>query len=61
MRYEVHYHHENGKVDRDMDVQDLEDAKASATKAVEAGTHVRAEVRDQTGALLFHCPRSFGE
>ncbi len=61
MRYEVHYHHENGKVDRDMDVLDLEEAKALATKSVDAGKHVRAEVRDETGALLFHLPHSFGE
>jgi hypothetical protein len=61
MGYEVHYHHENGKVDRDMNVPDLEDAKARATKAVEAGTHERAEVRDEAGSLLFHCPHSFGE
>jgi len=61
MRYEVHYHHKDGKIDRDMDVSNLEDAKSLATKAVESGAHVRAEVRDEAGTLLFHLPRSFGE
>jgi hypothetical protein len=35
----------------------LEEAKAHAKKAVLVGTAERAEIRDESGALVFHYPR----